>query len=88
MAFEWMTHPARPRRSGDRDRRVAMYRDELAERAKLLCRLGYPPSRAIARLRANLEWDFEVGALPAPRRLSEKHIGELVKSAYLRRAAR
>ena len=76
------------RRADDPDKRIAMYREELVSRAGLLSRLGYPPSRAIARLVANVKWDFEVGAGRRPSALSDKAISEIVKSAYLRRQAR
>ena len=65
-----------------------MYRDELVARAGLFFRLGYPPSRAIARLKANVAWDFELGTGGRPGGLSDKEIGEIVKTAYLRRPHR
>jgi hypothetical protein len=78
----------RRRRAGDSESRLAMYRKELAERAGLFYRLGYPPSRAIARLKANVAWDFELGTGGLPEGLSEKEIGNIVKSTYLRRPTR
>lgn len=65
-----------------------MYRAELLERAALLCRLGYSSRRAVARLKANVAWDFEHSAHTRPPGVSDKEIGELVKTAYLRRANR
>jgi hypothetical protein len=65
-----------------------MYRKELEERAALYCRLGFPPSRAISRLTANIEWDFELGAGKRPKGLSDKDISEIVKTTYLRRPSR
>jgi hypothetical protein len=65
-----------------------MYRQEMAERAGLYCRLGYAPSKAIARLKANLEWDFEIGAGPRPKGLEDSDISEIVKATYLRRPSR
>lgn len=65
-----------------------MYRDELVERAGLYYRLGLPPSRAIARLRSNVAWDFEAAVGPRPDGLGDKDIAEIVKATYLRRPAR
>lgn len=78
----------RQRRSGDADRRAEMYRLELTERAGLFCRLGYAPSKAIARLQANVAWDFEAGESARPECLSDTAIADIVKSTYLRRPAR
>ncbi len=65
-----------------------MYRRELSERAGLYSRLGYPPSRAISRLQANVQWDFELSTSPRPKGLSDDDIADIVKSTYLRRPAR
>ena len=65
-----------------------MYKRELAQRAGLFYRLGYPPSRATRRLCANAEWDFEVGCGERPAALSDDAIAELVKTTYLRRPTR
>ena len=65
-----------------------MYRDELVARAGLFYRLGYPPSKAIARLKANVVWDFELGTDGRPAGLGDKDISEIVKSTYLRRPNR
>ncbi len=57
-----------------------MYRTELAERAALLCRLGYPREQAAARLRANVAWDFETaGTGSAP---TAKDIDAVIAAAY------
>jgi hypothetical protein len=89
MSFPWMASSKRPRRrSGDAERRAAMYRAELVQRAGLYCRLGYPPSRAIARLKANVAWDFELVADGRPPGLADKDIAEIVKATYLRRPTR
>lgn len=84
-----MQETASPRRrSGDADSRVTMYRRELSERAGLYSRLGYAPSRAIARLQANVGWDFELVDGPRPKGLSDEDIADIVKATYLRRPAR
>lgn len=65
-----------------------MYKRELAQRAGLFYRLGYPPSRAISRLIANADWDFEIGCGGRPGELSDDAIAEIVKATYLRRPTR
>jgi hypothetical protein len=89
VSFPWLntTTTPRARRTGDAKHRSAMYRDEMVARAGMYYRLGYPPSRAIARLRANLAWDFAPGAA-RPDGLADKDISDIVKSTYLRRPAR
>jgi hypothetical protein len=74
-----------PRQRDATQRRVEMYRRELSQRAGMFYRLGYPPSRAIKRLIANVTWDFEIGTGGRPPELSDSHITEIVKAAYLRR---
>jgi len=89
MSFPWLSSSKRPRRrSSDAEHRLAMYKDELVERAGLYYRLGYPPSRAIARLKANVVWDFELGTGGRPTGLADKDIAEIVKATYLRRPTR
>lgn len=89
MSFPWMAPPKRRRRrTRDAEHRLAMYKDELVARAGLFYRLGYPPSRAIARLKANVTWDFELGTEGRPAGLSDKDIAEIVKTTYLRRPTR
>lgn len=89
MSFPWMaSSKRRRRRSSDAEHRAEMYRGELVERAGLFYRLGYPPSRAIARLKANVAWDFELGTDGRPAGLTDKDISEIVKATYLRRPTR
>jgi hypothetical protein len=42
-----------------------MYLGELRERAALLRRLNFNKAETLARLRANVAWDFELHAKPA-----------------------
>jgi hypothetical protein len=71
-------------RSGH-ERRISMYRTELAQRAALLQRLGHSAEQAAARLRANLAWDFEgPGAGARPESLGDEAIAEIVRLAYAR----
>lgn len=86
--FPWLASPPRRRASAaTSERRAAMYRAELVERAGLYYRLGYPSKRAVARLKANLAWDFELRD-GRPSGLGDREITEIVKSAYLRRPTR
>jgi hypothetical protein len=78
MPFDWM-HPARVARP---QRREEVYRRELEDRAALLFRLGYDRSRARARLRANVDWDFEVGGARPP--LDAHAIDALLEGIYRR----
>ena len=73
--------------SAQAERRAAMYKAELLERAGLYYRLGYSAKRATARLKANVAWDFDAGN-SRPAGLTDRDIGEIVKAAYLRRANR
>lgn len=79
MAFDWQTKPARYR---PRTSSVDMYRTELTQRAAMLHRLGYPRDRALARLRANVAWDYEVGAGARPAALDDAAIARLVDTVY------
>jgi hypothetical protein len=46
------------------DKHSDMVRRELADRAGLLCRLGYSRDDAERRLRGNLEWEYELSPPP------------------------
>jgi hypothetical protein len=81
MAFDWLTPSVRRRPQ----RRDAMYRKEIEERAAMLHRLGYGKEEARRRIQANLEWDFEVGAGdPAVR---EREIAEILDRTWNRGGA-
>ena len=58
-----------------------MYRRELAERAAMLYRLGHSLDAAVARLAANVAWDFEATG----EALSDEDIRKLVADTYARR---
>jgi len=89
VSFDWMqTSTAPKRRSADAESGVETFRSELRERAGMFYRLGFPPSRAIARLVANTRWEFEIGVAGRPKGLSDGDIKEIVKSTYLRRPNR
>jgi hypothetical protein len=61
-----------------------MYRAEIADRAAMLRRLGYERTAVVARLRANLDWDFEQGGGARPKGLDDKALTALVKTAFER----
>ncbi len=82
MAFDWLTTMTP---SSGHSRFVSAYRTELSDRASLMFRLGYPPSRATARLKANAMWDFERDGKMRPIGLSDRQIEDLVKQTYFRR---
>jgi hypothetical protein len=54
-----------PARRPSLTRRTNMYTTELRDRAALLARLGVDRAAAKARLRASVDWDFELHAAPA-----------------------
>jgi hypothetical protein len=55
----------KPRRSTNTDeRRRAMYRREVEERAGLLLRLGHKAKDVKARLRKSVDWDFDMHKSP------------------------
>lgn len=64
--FDWMKPTAPPKRArkAAAQKRDAMYKDELEDRASLLQRLGYSAEQARKRLRANVDWDFELHGKP------------------------
>ncbi len=79
--FSWWEAKRVP---GNPETREAMFRRELEERAALFHRLGYSAKHAKQRLRANVEWDFE---LSRKNKVTPKHLGEvdrIVDSVYRR----
>ncbi len=75
--FDWLD-VKRPHYT--KEKRHAMYRHELEERAALLHRLGYSRKQAQSRLRANVAWDFELHGKP-------KHavdVDQIVEAVYRR----
>ena len=67
--FDWMeSRRPDPVRQAEKqkERREAMYRVEMEERAALLQRLGQSKEKVRQRLSANLDWDFPGGASPVP----------------------
>lgn len=61
-----------------------MYRGEIADRAAMLRRLGHSQPSVVARLRANLDWDFEQSGGTRPKGLDDKSLKALVKAAFER----
>jgi hypothetical protein len=58
--FDWLEVHRSPAQTATwADKRKAMIRNELEERAALLHRLGYSSDHAKLRLRAHLSWEYE-----------------------------
>jgi hypothetical protein len=66
--FIWDEKPSGYRR--DAERRRAMYRREIEDRAALLMRLGYQAGAVKARLKKSVDWDFDLHERP-------EHAGEV-----------
>ena len=64
MPFSWYTPdvPTKFANAGEQAR--SMYLLELGERAALLRGLGFDRDQVIARLKGNLNWDFELFTCP------------------------
>jgi hypothetical protein len=80
MPFPWYDAPIPEAvRATYNDRALDAVRREIEERASLLGRLGYSKQQAIARLRANMSWEFERMSSKAP--LNDE-LEKLVDAAY------
>lgn len=84
VSFDWMTAPSHRNRRRQAERRAAMYRAEIADRAAMLRRLGYSVAQARARLEANVSWDFESVAAVRPTEVSPAAVKKMVGAAYQR----
>ena len=82
VEFDWMT-PKRP--AIDPQKRLAMYKREVADRAGMFYRLGYSTEEACSRLLNNADWDFEIGAGVRPEELDAEAIANIVAATYARR---
>lgn len=64
MPFAWYhAETAHDQQSSAKARE--MYERELADRAALLLRLGFAKKDVLARLTANVQWDFDLHGKPA-----------------------
>ncbi len=79
-----MNPRANRNRPGEEEKRRAMYQREAGERAALLRRLGHTAKQTEARLRANLDWEFETGPGGRPGGLTDAEIAKVVKAAFKR----
>lgn len=81
MAFDWMVAsvPRRPDRSEEQFYRACR------ERATLLRNLQYSEAQAVARIQANLRWEFDVPSTPLPS--FYESIPALVAEVYHRQAS-
>lgn len=85
MPFPWISsHIPADYAATFRDKALAMYREEVRQRAELLLHLGYSAQEAMARCRDNLRWDFELNG-PCP---IEGEVQKLVQAVYLRQRKR
>ncbi len=65
MAFDWMEPHIPPDITASfAAKHRHMYEREIAERAALLLRLGYPRDEVVARIRGNIAWEFELTKTP------------------------
>ncbi len=66
MPFDWMhPHVPEPFTRSQSEKATAMYLAEAKYRAALLKRLGRDQETALARIRRNFEWGFELHDKPA-----------------------
>ena len=86
MSFPWLDRT--PPRADGADRRAQVEAVEIASRAGLLYRLGYPQAAATQRLCARIAWEYDqptTGAHKRPAALSDAAIGKIVADTYARR---
>jgi len=81
MAFDWMhaTIPPRPDRSEEQFLRGCR------ERAQLLRNLHFTEAQAVARIQANLRWEFDVPSTPLPSFFES--VPAMVAEVYHRRSS-
>jgi len=90
MSFPWLDRTSPPSDGGARRARVAI--EELAHRAALFYRLGFPAEAATRRLIARTAWEFDPssrtgGPHARPAALSDAAIAKIVSDTYARRPA-
>jgi hypothetical protein len=61
------------------ERRRAMYRREIADRAALLMRLGHKSPAVKTRLKKSVDWDFELHKSPEHAREVDRIVDEVFK---------
>lgn len=82
MAFEWNTCSVRPAvRRAQAQRYTESRCAEVQQRAELLLNLGFDKKVTTARIQRDVEWEYELGTLPA----YHKQIKKLVEDVYKRR---
>ena len=80
MAFPWQVSDEVARA----EHRAEVYRQELGDRALLLCQLKYSKKDVLRRLQQNVDWDYEVGSHASP--VSHSDLGAIVDRAWHRAA--
>lgn len=64
MPFSWYSPDVPTEYANAAEKAHSMYKLEMGERAALLRRLGFDRDQVIARLKGNLNWDFEMNQIP------------------------
>ncbi len=75
--FVWDEKPAAFKRATERRR--AMYRKEIEDRAALLMRLGYKASDVKKRVKKSVAWDFDLQDAPEHAREVDRIVDEVYK---------
>ena len=79
MSFSWWATPIPAEyRATFPAKFETMLLDETKRRAELLCNLGYPEAEVRLRVRAHLQWDYALQALPAAAKRVDVVIGEVI----------
>ena len=76
--FIWDERPESGFRK-DAERRRAMYRQEIEDRAALLMRLGHKAPAVKARLKKSVDWDFDLHKAPEHAREVDRIVDEVYK---------
>jgi hypothetical protein len=76
--FIWDDKPSTNYKSSA-ERRRAMYRREIEDRAALLMRLGYKAAAVKSRLKKSVDWDFDMNKTPEHAREVERIVDDVYK---------
>jgi hypothetical protein len=78
-SFPWLTSTPQKQEN----RRDGVAKDELANRAGLMFRLGYSEQDATARLCERVAWEFDKASRPSA--LSDDAVAKIVSETYARK---
>ena len=84
MTFSW-AEPSVAASVNSASKRLEMLKREIAQRAAIFYRLGYPAATAALRISANLAWEHHLPGHARPHDLDDAAIAALVASTYARR---